>query len=345
MFKKFEIRPVVLKSDGGVEFCHTYAEAQVAAENKEQVVFGLYGGNPQGPDICYQHIADVSSKQAMLDLVKSLFGIALDWADQDRIEFMRPRDLAAMSVIGDLLQVLHPGAVGLIHNEHGEDRGKAACEAVTAAKAYMERGSAMEVLSGYFSYEGTILRADFQVPVGATTTEKDAAFMASLAQQAEIDYLAIGEADNPLPEGDIGLTAAQLESRYGQEHPDYTREDWRHDVSQGDTKLGYWIWVLHQVESRQYDQGNSSGDESKMVCTAFQVTEEDIENVLRNYSLRVTDTCGKSFETMAAELIGEIDCGRVEKAALNSGCGLDEQTQGAYDEIKNILVEIGVLEF
>jgi hypothetical protein len=82
-----------------------------------------------------------------------------------------------------------------------------------------------------------------------------------------------------------------------------------------------------------------------MTCTAFQVTEEDIENVLRNYSLRVMDTQGQSFETMAAELINEIDCGRVEKAALASGGDLDVQTQGAYDEIKNILVEIGVLDF
>lgn len=82
-----------------------------------------------------------------------------------------------------------------------------------------------------------------------------------------------------------------------------------------------------------------------MTCTAFQVTEEDIENVLRNYSLRVADTQGKSFETMAEELIDEIDCARVEKAALMSGCDLNDQTQGAYDEIKKILVELGVLEF
>lgn len=80
-------------------------------------------------------------------------------------------------------------------------------------------------------------------------------------------------------------------------------------------------------------------------CTAFQVTEEDIEKVLLAYSLRVADTQGKSFETMAAELLGEIDCARVEKAALMSGTDLDDQTQGAFDEIHKILVEIGVLEF
>lgn len=79
--------------------------------------------------------------------------------------------------------------------------------------------------------------------------------------------------------------------------------------------------------------------------TAFQVTEDDIENVLREYSLRVTDTQGKSFETMAAELLGKIDCARVEKAALDGATTLEAQAQIAFDEIKDILVELGVLEF
>lgn len=81
------------------------------------------------------------------------------------------------------------------------------------------------------------------------------------------------------------------------------------------------------------------------ICAAFQITEEDIENVLQQYSMRVTDTQGKSFKTMAAELIGEIDHARVEEAALASGCDMNEQTQGAFVEIRKILVEIGVLEF
>lgn len=80
-------------------------------------------------------------------------------------------------------------------------------------------------------------------------------------------------------------------------------------------------------------------------CTAFQITEEDIANVLHQHSMRVMNTRGESFETMASALIEEIDHARIEKAALASGCELDHQTQGAFDEIKNILVEIGVLEF
>lgn len=63
--------------------------------------------------------------------------------------------------------------------------------------------AAVEVLSGYFGYEGTTLQVDFQVPVGATTAQKDAAFMAMLAQQADIDYHTVGEATSALPEGDF----------------------------------------------------------------------------------------------------------------------------------------------
>lgn len=81
------------------------------------------------------------------------------------------------------------------------------------------------------------------------------------------------------------------------------------------------------------------------VTTAFQISEEDIENVLRDYSLRVTNAQGQSFETMASELINEIDHARVEKAALDGGDDIDDQTQAAYNEIHKNLVEQGVIEF
>ena len=78
---------------------------------------------------------------------------------------------------------------------------------------------------------------------------------------------------------------------------------------------------------------------------AFQVTVEDIENVLQSYSIRVINTRGLSILDMAEELITQIDCDRVEGAALRSGCDLDDQTNGAYEEIHKILVEMGVIEF
>lgn len=256
MFTKFEIRPIILMADGDVKFFHTYAEAQAVAGNNEQIAFGLYG-EPDGQEHCYQHIADVCTKQAMLDLVKNLFGITLVWPNQDRVEFDRysGRDLAATVIIRDLLLVLHPGAVGLIHNEHGDARGKKASEAVTAAEAYLGRGPAVEVLSGYFCYESTCLRADIQVPVGATIAEKDAAFMAALAQQADIDYVAVGESMKPLPAANA---ADNLETQYGYEHPDWLRADWQQDVNNGDTKIGYWDWVLHNIESHEENLDSDS---------------------------------------------------------------------------------------
>lgn len=106
----------------------------------------------------------------------------------------------------------------------------------------------MEVFSGFFSYEDIALRAEFQVPMGATVGEKDAAFLAALAQQANVEYLAIGTERTPVA---VALTADNLEAEFGQEHPDWPIADWRQDVFSGDTKLGYWLWVLHNVEAAE----------------------------------------------------------------------------------------------
>lgn len=69
---------------------------------------------------------------------------------------------------------------------------------LAAGEKAPETNGPVEVFAGYFGYEGTVLHADFQVPVGATIAEKDSAFMAALAQQADIDYRAVGESDKPL---------------------------------------------------------------------------------------------------------------------------------------------------
>lgn len=84
------------------------------------------------------------------------------------------------------------------------------------------------------------------------------------AYQAELEsaraYLGIEETPASTPTGDFGLNAAQLEHKHGEEHPDYTREDWREEVENGDTRLGYWEWVMHQVESRYYDPCDNCGE-------------------------------------------------------------------------------------
>lgn len=46
----------------------------------------------------------------------------------------------------------------------------------------------------------------------------------------------------------------RLEACHGFEHPDWPRSEWRHEVQNNDTRLGYWEWVVHQIESAQHDQ-------------------------------------------------------------------------------------------
>jgi len=60
--------------------------------------------------------------------------------------------------------------------------------------------------------------------------------------------------------GDFGLTMSALEAKHGAEHPTYTQEDWRSEVACGDTRLGYWEWVLHNVESHYYDDCDLCGE-------------------------------------------------------------------------------------
>lgn len=43
------------------------------------------------------------------------------------------------------------------------------------------------------------------------------------------------------------------------EHPDPTlsREEWMTEVSDDNTQLGYWEWVSHALDDREYDANNS----------------------------------------------------------------------------------------
>lgn len=80
-----------------------------------------------------------------------------------------------------------------------------------------------------------------------------------------------------------------------------------------------------------------------MANSAYQVTEDDVENVLRSNALSVANTMGKSFESIANEIFGNLDFDLIEQAAL-FGDDLDEQTDYANDEIARQLRELGILE-
>ena len=56
----------------------------------------------------------------------------------------------------------------------------------------------VEMFEGYLSHDGLRIEASFQAPVGASVEMKDAAFMAALAQQAELNYLSVGTTEGRL---------------------------------------------------------------------------------------------------------------------------------------------------
>lgn len=82
--------------------------------------------------------------------------------------------------------------------------------------------------------------------------------------------------------------------------------------------------------------------------TAFGISEDDIETVLRQNATQVASSGGIPFEQMAehifSEWAGGVEHGRIEDAALNGGVDMDEQTDAAHAEIRAILVEQGVLK-
>jgi hypothetical protein len=78
--------------------------------------------------------------------------------------------------------------------------------------------------------------------------------------------------------------------------------------------------------------------------TQYIVTADDVENVLREHSLRVTDTKGKSFETMSAELVDELDMTTVVEAASLANT-VNAREQAVFNALHALLVKDGVLEF
>lgn len=72
------------------------------------------------------------------------------------------------------------------------------------------------------------------------------------------------------------------------------------------------------------------------LSTAWEVTEEDIANVLSEHEIK------NEADKLAANLLVEIDTDRISKAALYS-TDFDEQCEYARNEIKEILRENGII--
>ena len=76
--------------------------------------------------------------------------------------------------------------------------------------------------------------------------------------------------------------------------------------------------------------------------TAFQITSEDVANVLAS-NPRTHEFSTQPVEELGEQLLGFLDLDDVEAAALY-GDSLDEQTDHAHDEITRQLRAMGVLE-
>ena len=80
---------------------------------------------------------------------------------------------------------------------------------------------------------------------------------------------------------------------------------------------------------------------------AFGITEEDITTVLRQNAVQVANSNGVPFDIMGEQIFNDwtdLEFDRVAKAALDGGVEMDDQVEAAYAEIRDILVEQGILK-
>ncbi|CAB3754359.1 hypothetical protein [Paraburkholderia humisilvae] len=97
----------------------------------------------------------------------------------------------------------------------------------------------IEAFAGYLACDGIRIEVGFEAPAGATTAEKDAAFLAELAQQAEINYLIVGKSTVPVASAKQAasvFSAADADRLLGL--ADQFLEDWKESDQERDGGLG-----------------------------------------------------------------------------------------------------------
>ncbi len=113
--------------------------------------------------------------------------------------------------------------------------------------------------------------------------DSDGAIQAALAEAYRVadkaeDLVAASMRDKrpsaPGQDGtDFGLSEGQLDAKYGDEHPVFPRSAWQQEVGEGNTRVGYWTWVMHQVESHYSDAcdvcGKDQCDKAYIVALGY----------------------------------------------------------------------------
>jgi len=91
---------------------------------------------------------------------------------------------------------------------------------------------------------------DFSVDSVCTVADIEAARTAIIRAIPAVEEIlvSLAAAGNILGKNDDELTAQELRKKHDAEegwgqHPRFTMEDWRNEVSNEDTRIGYWDWV------------------------------------------------------------------------------------------------------
>jgi len=92
-----------------------------------------------------------------------------------------------------------------------------------------------------------------------------------------------------------------------------------------------------------HDDGKLPGIKNPL-SAAFEVTEEDVENVLHQHSGRIQNRDGKSIKEVASAVFAKLDRDAVARAAIDGGDDLESQGDAAYVEITYQLADRGVLD-
>lgn len=119
-----------------------------------------------------------------------------------------------------------------------------------------------------------------------------------------------------------------LEKEWGYEHLEWTRADWQHDVRMGDTKLGYWEWVVHQLESAEND---------RFVCARCKRSHDIEDSIQTADGELLCDTCANRKAADAA--FESYDFGEFFRVADHEGWewdGIDTLTKKVFLEAVNL---------
>jgi len=138
---------------------------------------------------------------------------------------------------------------------------------------------------------------------------------------------------------DVAALVVQFGGNLWGECPQFGRDDWKYSVSNGDTLLGYWEWVMS--ESRARGESITATPADKL---AVEITSDDVEHVLRSNSLKIANTDGKPFNLLAEEAFDTLNFFKIENAMLAAGPDLDRQKAASRTEIEKQMQDSGIIE-